>query len=109
MRSFNRALTLTVESGPEAVRANLSARQAKEAGLMTSGTYGPRSSILSKSAVLQRFLENKLRRKTASLGSTLYRLTWKERITPSGRAIFALRASVLRTSVSVSIGQLSGR
>lgn len=75
---------------------------------MTSGTYGPRSSTLSKSAVLQRFLENKLRRKTASLGSTLYRLTWKERITPSGRVIFALRASAHRISVSVSIGQLSG-
>lgn len=108
MRSFSRALAPTVESGPGVARASLSARRAKEAGLLTSGTYGPRSSISSKSTVLQRFLENKLRRKTASLGSTLYRLTWKERITPLGRAIFALRASALRTSVSVSIGQLSG-
>ena len=108
MRSFNRALVPTLESGPEAVRANLSARQAKEAGLLTSGTFGPRSSISSKSTALQLFLENKLRRKTASLGSTLYRLTWKARTTPSGRVIFALRASALRTSVSVSFGQLSG-
>lgn len=107
MRSFNRALAPIAESGPEAPRVSLSARRAKEKGLLTSGTYGQRCSISRKSAVLQRFLENKLRRKTALLGSTLYRLTWKERVTPSGRAIFALRASAHRTSVSVRIGALS--
>jgi hypothetical protein len=32
------------------------------------------------------------------LGSTLYTLTWKQRVTPSGRAICALRASGRRTS-----------
>ena len=98
MRSFSRALAPIAESGLEAVRANLSARQAKEAGLMTSGTYGPRFSISSKSAVLQRFLENKLRRKTALLGSTLYRLTWKESVTPSGLPVCLLRASAPRIS-----------
>jgi hypothetical protein len=36
--------------------------------------------------------------KTASLGSTLFKLTWKQRATPAGRLIPALRASVLRTS-----------
>ena len=107
MRSFNRALVPTAESGPEAAHVNLSARRAKEEGLLTSGTYGPQCSISRKSAVLQRFLESRLRRKTALLGSTLYRLTWKERVTPSGRAIFALRASAHRTSVSVRIGALS--
>ena len=34
------------------VRANLSARQAKALGLMTSGTCGPTSTTLSKSAGL---------------------------------------------------------
>jgi hypothetical protein len=34
----------------------------------------------------------------------LYRLTWKERVTPSGRLILALRASVRRTSDSDCIG-----
>ena len=86
-----------VPSGPVPAPANLSARQAKERGLLTSGTYGPRSSISSNSAVLSRSLASKLRLKTDSLGSTLYRLTWKDRATPSGRLIPALRASVLRT------------
>jgi hypothetical protein len=35
-----------------------------------------------------------------SSGSTLFRLTWNDAITPSGRRIYALRASVLRTSDS---------
>jgi hypothetical protein len=32
------------------------------------------------------------------LGSTLFKLTWKQRDTPAQRLIYALRASVLRTS-----------
>ena len=107
MQSSNQASEPMAESGPEAARANLSARQAKAAGLLTSGTYGPPSSISSRSADLQQCLESKLRRRTGSLGSTLYRLTWRERTTPSGRAIFALRASVLRTSDNASTGLLA--
>lgn len=89
-------------SGPVAVRANLSARQAKEAGLLTSGTFGLRSTISSESAGLMSSLASRLQAATASLGSTLYRLTWKRRATPAGRLIYALRASVLRTSVNAS-------
>lgn len=43
-------------------------------------------------------MESRLRAKTASGGSTLYRLTYKHRDTPAGASIFALRASALRTS-----------
>jgi hypothetical protein len=43
---------------------------------------------------------SKLQALTASLGSTLYKLTWKVRATPQGRQICALRASVRRTSDS---------
>ena len=86
------------QSGPDRARANLSARQAKAAGLLMSGTYGRRSTTSSASAALQSSLENRLRARTASLGSTLYKLTWKARATPSGRSIPALRASVRRTS-----------
>lgn len=74
------------QSGPEAALASLSARQAKEKGLLTSGTYGPVGSISSASAALARSLANRLRAKTDSLGSTLFRLTWKERATPIGAA-----------------------
>ena len=95
---------MTVPFGPDHVPASLSARQAKEQGLLTSGTYGPRSSISSESAALQSSLESRLRAKTASLGSTLYQLTWKVRGMPSGRQICALRASARRISGSVPIG-----
>jgi hypothetical protein len=77
---------------------NLSARQAKEMGLLTSGIYGPHGCTSSLSASLQSSLENRLRERLSTLGSTLYALTWKPWITPSGRSRFRLRASVLRTS-----------
>ena len=88
----------TDQSGQDRVRANLSAEQAIKKGLLTSGTSGLTGSTSSNSADLQRSLESKLRQKTASVGSTLYKLTWKERTTPSGLSISALRASALRTS-----------
>lgn len=80
------------------VRANLSARQAKDLGLLTSGTYGRTSTGSSKSVALQRSLESRLQAKTQALGSTLYTLTWKVWATPSGPSRFRLRASVRRTS-----------
>lgn len=90
----------TAPSGPGAARANRSARQASEAGLLMSGTSGRTGSTSSASAGLQSSLASRLRARTASVGSTLYRLTWKDRATPAGRRICALRASVLRTSGS---------
>lgn len=90
--------------GPAPALASLSARQAKAEGLMTSGTYGRTSIGLSASAALQSCLASRLQVKTASLGSTLYKLTWKERATPAGQSIPALRASVLRTSDSACTG-----
>ena len=86
--------------GQVPVRANLSARQARELGLLTSGTYGPPSSTSSKSASLQSSSESRLRAKTQILGSTLCKLTWKPWVTESGRLRSRLRASVLRTSVT---------
>ena len=94
----------TVPYGQDHVRANLSARQAKEQGLMMSGTSGPRFTTSSASADLTSSLVSKLQAKTASVGSTLYSLTWKQRDTPAGRSISALRASVRRISASASGG-----
>ena len=84
--------------GPEAVRANLSPRQAKERGLLTSGTFGQHSSISSASAALTQSLANKLKVRLSTLGSTLYKLIWKVSVTPQGRSVPLQRASVLRTS-----------
>lgn len=98
----------TGASGPEAARASLSHRQVKQMGLTTSGTYGPHSSTSSSSASLQSSLESRLRARTQILGSTLYKLTWKAWVTPSGRSRFRLRASVRRTSETECIGLESG-
>lgn len=89
---------MTAPSGQDPVPASLSARQAKEKGLLTSGTCGPPSFVSSASAALTSFLASRLQALTALHGSTLYRLTWKQRTTPAGRSIPALRASVPRTS-----------
>lgn len=86
------------------VRANLSPRQARELGLLTSGTSGRTGITSSASAALQEFLESKLRAKTRILGSTLYALTWKPWVTPSGQSRFRLRASVPRTSETARTG-----
>jgi hypothetical protein len=86
------------------VRANLSARQARDLGLMTSGTYGLTSIGSSASASLQSSLESRLQARTQILGSTLYKLTWKPWIMPSGLSRSRLRASVLRTSETARTG-----
>ena len=78
--------------------ASLSPRQAKEMGLLTSGTCGPLGITSSASASLTSSLVSKLKQRSAILGSTLFKLTWKEVATPLGRSVSLLRASVLRTS-----------
>jgi hypothetical protein len=84
---------MTVPCGPAPALANLSARQAKEAGLLTSGTCGRRGSTSSESASLRSFLGSRLRGRTAELGSTLFTLTWKAWVTPAGLSLPLLRAS----------------
>jgi len=93
--------------GQVPVRANLSARQARELGLLTSGTFGPPSSTSSPSADLQRSLESRLRARLSGLGSTLYTLTWKQWATPSGVSRSRLRASAPRTSATETTGWVS--
>ena len=93
--------------GQGVVPVSPSARQVKELGLLMSGISGPPSTISSKSAALQSSLESRLRAKTQSLGSTLYAMTWKPWVTPSGRSRSRLRASVLRTSVTDFTGWLT--
>lgn len=80
--------------------ANLSARQAKEMGLLTSGIYGPHGSTSLGSEALSSSLVSRLAAKTLIYGSTLYKLTWKPWVTPSGRSRFRLRASAPRISVT---------
>ena len=102
MRFVKRDGPTTAPSGPDHALASLSAAQASEKGLLTSGTFGHTGSTSSRSAALATSLENRLRAKTDGLGSTLYKLTWKHWDLPSGRQICALRASVRRTSAKDS-------
>lgn len=92
------------QCGLAPARASLSARQVKEMGLLTSGTFGPTSSTSSASADLSMYLVNRLQQVTQMLGSTLYKQTWKEWDTPSGLCRLRQRASVRRTSESGPTG-----
>ena len=101
-RSDWQEFQMTLTSGPGRVPVSHSPQPERAAGLPTSDTSGPRGSGSSASADLQSFLANRLRALTDCAGSTLFSLTWKERATPSGRQICALRASVPRTVASDS-------
>lgn len=84
--------------------ASLSARQVKALGLQTSGIYGPPGSTSSRSESLQRSLESRLQARLSMIGSTLYTLTWKAWVTPSGVSRSRLRALVPRTSGTGTTG-----
>jgi len=88
----------TDPSGPAAAPVNLSASQAKERGLLTSGTYGRIGSILYGHCDLTPSLVSKLKQQLTTGGSTLFKMTWKEKVTLSRQSVSLLRASGLRTS-----------
>jgi hypothetical protein len=90
----------TSPCGQGAAPVSPSVAQVNAEASTTSGTSGPHGSVSSESAALQSSLESRLRALTASSGSMLFALTWKQRAMPSGRQICALRASVRRTSGS---------
>ena len=94
---------LTVDLfGRVVAHANRSAPQATKKAPPTSAISGPSGSISSASAALQLSLVNKLKQRLDTAGSTLFKLTWKEKTTPAGRSVSLLRASALRTSGSDS-------
>lgn len=80
--------------------ASPSAPPAKDSAPQTSDTCGPSGSISSASARLASSLVSRLKQRCATAGSTLFKLTWKESVTPSGRPVSLLRASVRRISGS---------
>jgi len=92
------------QSGPAVVPVNLSARQAKEQGLLTSVTSGQLSIGSLASDSLQSALVSRLAAALANTGSTMFSLTWNHRATPAGRPHSRLAASVRRISGSECIG-----
>lgn len=89
-----------LKCGREAPLASLSPRQARALGLLTLGTSGPISTGTLRSDVLAGSLVSRLKKRLGSDGSTLFALTWKLKITPSGQWVCLLRASARRTDAS---------
>lgn len=94
--------------GPQAYPASHSAKPESVPASTTSDTSGPSSTASFSSARLQSSLENRLRARTASLGSTLYSLTWKTRASPSQRRIPQLLATARHRKGSASTGLRRG-
>lgn len=92
------------QSGREAAHVSRSALPGSVVASPTSGICGQRCSGSSASASLQSALASRLQALMGCDGSMEYSLTWKERVTPAGRLICALRASTRRTSDSGCIG-----
>ncbi len=80
--------------------ANHSAWLAWVVGLTTSGTFGPSGSTSLSSAALRSSLVSRLKQRLGTAGSTLFKLTWKESVTPSRLSVSLLRASARRISDS---------
>lgn len=89
-------------SGLAPARVSLSRSPAEREVSQINVTSGRNGSVSSRSAALLSSLESRLRAVTGLLGSTLFALTWKTRVTPLGYSISALRASVPRTSANGS-------
>lgn len=91
-------------SGLPRVLASLSAKREQEAEQETRATFGQLSLFSSNWDSRQWLLANKYQAKTGLRGSILYRMTWSERRTPSGRLIPRQQASGRGTFVTDCIG-----
>jgi hypothetical protein len=98
---------MTKKSGPARAPVSPLASREKRRVKKTQGTSGQPGSGSSISTDLQSFLASRLQALTASSGSILFRLTWKEQATPLGRRICVLRASARRTFAKDSTSSLS--
>lgn len=99
-RSSSPVGPLTLPCGLAPARASRSRRQGKDSARKTLATCGPSFDASSPSAVLQSYLESRLRHALAETGSPEYALTWKHWDMRSGPPICARRASAHRTSGS---------
>ena len=79
-----------------------SAQRAPKLGAPIPAIFGRRGITSSASAALSSSLVSRLKQRLPTGGSTLFRMTWNEKATPSGRSVYLLRASGHRTSDSGS-------
>lgn len=86
--------------GQEARRASRSVLPENSSDNSTHGTSRQSSSASLASAALQSSLGNRLRQQLQNRGCAIYKLTWKEKTTPSGLPYSQLVASAPRTNES---------
>lgn len=83
--------------GQALVPASPSAPRGASVAERMSATYGLRGSGSSASAALQLSLASRFQERLDSLGSTMFALTWRTKVTPLGRRISQQRASARGT------------
>ena len=71
-------------SGQDLAPANPFHQQGEEQAQQTKDISGPNSTVWSKSAALQESLVSRLQVRLEPLGSTMYKLTWRQKTTPQG-------------------------
>jgi hypothetical protein len=86
--------------GLEVARANLSPMQVLPSEVATAAIYSLCGPTSYGSAILQPYLESRLQVLLDSRGSTMWRMIWSDKATPSGRRIFRLQPSVRHTEDS---------
>ncbi|MFZ1007188.1 MAG: hypothetical protein WAN65_10145 [Candidatus Sulfotelmatobacter sp.] len=84
--------------GREVRPVNPFPRRAKRKSLRIDDTFGQNTLGSSEHADRLYYFANKYRERTATLGSTLFAITWKMRRTPAGRLIYSQQGSALHTS-----------
>jgi len=97
-RSGSQAGPMIDPFGQDPAPASHSAQPGSKPEPQTNATSGPPGSASLRSANLRSCLVNRLKQRSATAGSTLFNLTWKESVTPSQRPVSLLRASVRRIS-----------
>lgn len=90
----------TDQSGRDHAPVSRSPLPEKATECPTSDTFGLPGTTSFESAALTLFLVNRLKRQSDMAGSTLFKMTWKQSVTPSRRSVYLLRASVRRISDS---------
>ena len=95
--------------GQVRVPVSRSAPRDAEVAPTTHGTCGPTSYASSVPSGPLWLLENKLRARLAMVGSTEFKLIWRERVTPAGALISRLAPWTPRISGPGSTGAPSGK
>lgn len=88
------------QSGQDLAPASLSLLPANKQAPQTNDISGQNGSGSSASVALAQYLASKLQARLDTDGSILFRMTWKQKVTPAGRSYFQLVASARSTSDS---------